>query len=267
MDDDYDYASVLLGTLVVAIVIVLYWLAAVKRSGRRDGAIQRAARKLRGTVLRDEVGGTFGLHFTIEGRPATIEYPTVGTPCTQVKVAMLRRSPGVCRILTNAVARERMKFIGARDIRIGDTRFDANWFVTARPESLAHRIFSEERRADVIESVRRLIPFGTPSVEITRDTLVVRVESFLDQTEPLQALAQTAIDFVGYILRLAPEEGIAWVAAGAGEAEVGLCPVCAAELTEEVVLCDKCKTPHHQECWTYVGQCSTYACKGKRYVA
>jgi len=53
----------------------------------------------------------------------------------------------------------------------------------------------------------------------------------------------------------------------AGEAEVGLCPVCATEMTDGVITCEKCRTPHHQECWTYVGQCSTYACKGKRFVA
>lgn len=265
--DDYDYGSVLLGTLAVAAVIFWYWFVAVKRSSRRGVTFQRVARKLKGNISRDEMGEPSGLQFTIEGRPASLEFETAGAWSTRVKVAMFRRSPGVCRILANAVAREQMKFIGSRDIRIGDPKFDGNWFVTARPESLAHRIFSEERRAQVIESVRRLIPFGTPSIEITRDSLIVRVGSILERAEDFQALAQTAIDFVGYILRLAPEEGIAWVAAGAGEEEVGLCPVCATEMTEGVVHCEKCRTPHHRECWTYVGQCSTYACKGKRFAA
>jgi hypothetical protein len=180
-------------------------------------------------------------------------------------VAMLRRSPGVFRVMPAEAARAEMKFVGAKDVRIGDPKFDAAWFVTSRPESLAHRIFAEDRRRDVIASVRRLSRYPRPSIEITRDTLRVSVACRLGGEYEILALAQTAIDFVGYLLRLGPEEGIAWLAPG--QSEPGLCPVCAAPLAEGVVLCDKCRTPHHEECWKYVGQCSTYACKGKRFVA
>jgi hypothetical protein len=259
-----DYASFILGLLFTITVTLTYWYFRVRRASRREGTFRRVARVLRGTVGVGDTLEPMALQFSIEGRPAMIEFEEVGVPSTRVKVAMFRRSPGVCRILANHVAREQLKFIGARDIRIGDGKFDAQWFVTARPESLAHRIFAEDRRAQVIESVRRLARIGVPSIEISRDSLVVRIDRVLERDDDLKVLAQTAIDFVGYILRLGPEEGIAWVAAG--EAEVGLCPVCAAEMTDGVILCEKCHTPHHEECWTYVGQCSTYACKGKRFV-
>lgn len=47
-------------------------------------------------------------------------------------------------------------------------------------------------------------------------------------------------------------------------ADAGLCMVCGDELDEgEVsVRCDVCETPHHEECWEYVGKCTTYACGG-----
>ncbi|MBI3854518.1 MAG: hypothetical protein HY293_02375 [Planctomycetes bacterium] len=269
MNDSLFYLVLVLG---IAAVIAI-WYARLRRSSREDAVFHRVAQQLGGKVNRADPLEPLALQFSIEGRPAMIEFegnPWLRLegnvpPSTRVKVSMSRRSPGVCRILANHVAREQMKFIGSRDIRIGDSRFDASWFVTARPESLAHRIFSEERREQVIESVRRLGRFSIPSIEITRDALVVRVDRILDREEDVLALAQTAIDFVGYLLRLGPEEGIAWLAGDA--AEVGLCPVCAAELAEGVVRCDKCGTPQHEECWKYVGQCSTYACKGKRFVA
>jgi hypothetical protein len=44
------------------------------------------------------------------------------------------------------------------------------------------------------------------------------------------------------------------------EPEKGICQVCAGEMTENVVYCAKCGTPHHEDCWTYAGQCSTFGC-------
>jgi len=206
--------------------------------------------------------GPGSAYFRIEGRHATIDYGPPEAPQTRVRVLMSRRSPGVFRILRLSKAR---RLWGARDIQVGNARFDRDWYITARPESLVSRIFTEDRFEQVMNSVDRLARFADPAVEITRDTLVVRAQEWISGEEDLTSLVSTASEFVGYLLRLGPEEGIAWVAGG--DAEPSICPVCAAAMEEAVVHCDKCRTPHHEECWTYVGQCSTYACKGKRWVA
>jgi hypothetical protein len=260
--DDVIFLISLVG--VLGGTVALWFIAHRWRRGW-ERTLRRAAYRLRGSVPVTDDFEIRTLQFSIEGHSATIDFTQGAEPYTRIKVAMLRRSPGVFRVLPSDAAREQMKFIGAKDIRIGDPRFDAAWFVTSRPENLAHRIFSDERRSDVIASVRRLSRYPRPSIEITRDTLRVSVAQWLGGEDDILALAQTAIDFVGYLLRLGPEEGIAWVAAG--DSDPGLCPVCAASLAEDVVQCDKCRTPHHEECWIYVGQCSTYACKGKRFVA
>ena len=195
--------------------------------------------------------------------PAMVEYGAAGTPSTRVRVLMPRRSPGVCRILRDRVAAA--QFLGSQDLKIGHPEFDRIWHITARPDSLAQRIFTEDRRDQVIESVLRIGGFPSPSIEITRDTLIVRANGMLMREEEILALAKTAIEFLDYLFNLGPEAGIAWVLGG--EAEPGLCPVCASLLAEGVIRCDKCRTPQHEECWVYVGQCSTYACKGKRFVA
>lgn len=40
------------------------------------------------------------------------------------------------------------------------------------------------------------------------------------------------------------------------------CQVCGVGLSAgPVVYCSKCKTPHHKDCWDYLGQCSTFACQ------
>ena len=38
------------------------------------------------------------------------------------------------------------------------------------------------------------------------------------------------------------------------------CPVCGSELNDEVITCHDCQTPHHKECWDYVGHCAIFGC-------
>jgi hypothetical protein len=41
------------------------------------------------------------------------------------------------------------------------------------------------------------------------------------------------------------------------------CGVCGDNLASEVVVCRRCNTPHHRECWEYGGGCATYGCGGR----
>lgn len=256
-----------LGNLSIGFVLFASFLGGIaiyhffhRLRNRRDSGLFRVAERLGGSVPPSDGLGFRSANFRIEGRHASIEFGELEPLQTRVRVLMGRRSPGVFRILLLDDSR---RLWGTRDIKVGNATFDRRWHITARPESLIRRIFSEDRIDQVVSSVERLAPFATPAIEITFDTLVVRVGGHQHREEDLDALVQTAVDFVGYVLHLAPEEGIAWVSDG----KAGLCPVCAAVMTEQVVRCDRCQTPHHAECWTYVGQCSTYACKGKRFVA
>lgn len=46
----------------------------------------------------------------------------------------------------------------------------------------------------------------------------------------------------------------------------GLCRVCGAELTDKLMLCQRCETPHHQDCWDYNGGCAIYGCQVRTHV-
>lgn len=41
------------------------------------------------------------------------------------------------------------------------------------------------------------------------------------------------------------------------------CGVCGDPFGADVVRCSLCETPHHAECWSYMGGCTTYACEGR----
>jgi hypothetical protein len=45
----------------------------------------------------------------------------------------------------------------------------------------------------------------------------------------------------------------------------GECQVCGEKMESRVIFCAKCRTPHHEECWSYVAQCSTFGCREIRF--
>lgn len=47
-----------------------------------------------------------------------------------------------------------------------------------------------------------------------------------------------------------------------GPAEDLVCQICGGELGEDAVPCSGCQTPHHGDCWEFMGRCSTYGCEG-----
>lgn len=49
------------------------------------------------------------------------------------------------------------------------------------------------------------------------------------------------------------------------EAAGAECQVCGAKMGQGGVFCARCRTPHHEECWRYTGQCSTYGCREIRF--
>jgi hypothetical protein len=46
----------------------------------------------------------------------------------------------------------------------------------------------------------------------------------------------------------------------------GDCPVCLEKMDSRVVYCATCRTPSHEECWSYMGMCSTYGCREIRFL-
>ncbi len=71
-----------------------------------------------------------------------------------------------------------------------------------------------------------------------------------------------AARFLRVALKHRPEETAAPMSV---DAAAGVCQVCSEKMETRVVYCGKCRTPHHEECWSYVGQCSTYGCREIRF--
>jgi len=251
---------VALGVVIVTIVV---WVI-VSNQRSKAGFLEAAARRLKGTMVPAGLLRHPRVDFSLAGRPARVEFVPAGEDDqggTRVRV-FLKDSPGTLHILPDGFGQSFLKMFGAQDLEIGDRAFDAAYVVKATPESLAAQVFSADRRAKAIAAVRRLEGLTEPRIQLTLDQLRVEVREELGSVEALVRLVKTAEEFLGF-LKVAPpvagiELGPVRIAPGSS------CPVCGTALERGIVRCETCQAPHHQECWRYVGQCSIYACSGKR---
>ena len=44
----------------------------------------------------------------------------------------------------------------------------------------------------------------------------------------------------------------------------GQCPVCRHRAGDDPALCTRCGTPHHRDCWSYLGYCGLFGCGERR---
>jgi len=132
------------------------------------------------------------------------------------------------------------------------------------PEELADWIFAPQRRDEALGTVRRLSRYGRVSVAMRAGSLEVRVGACLMDEASIRGLLRTASELIGYMLTPPGECGIRWVDA---RPLAGSCPVCATLLAHPVTRCGRCDTPHHEQCWDYLGRCAVYGCEPRRRVA
>ncbi|MBV8880604.1 MAG: hypothetical protein JO332_11600 [Planctomycetaceae bacterium] len=154
------------------------------------------------------------------------------------------------------------------DVRLGDPEFDARYVVKANDERFA-RDFLDGAARQAVEDLRRLTGNDRILVSLNPSRLMIRKESVIDAPETLESLA----DLGG---RLHDRVDLLWQRASGIEildepetpAATGdvVCQICGSKIEPEAkVVCRRCGTPHHEDCWAFNGRCSTYACGEKRF--
>ena len=161
---------------------------------------------------------------------------------------------------------------GTRLVRLGEPEFDRYFVVQANDPEMAVAFLSPDVRRAVVTLLRMAPPAGM-LVSINPERMLVQVDR--DLAKLPDALLLTVRESLaahdglkrGVASRLG--EGIAIVRAGPTEDdEVGppVCKVCGDPILHPGVLCAVCRTPHHGDCWEFVGSCSIYGCTGKQSV-
>ncbi len=162
---------------------------------------------------------------------------------------------------------------GTRFVRIGDQEFDRGYVVQANDPDMA-REFLTPAVCWSIGNLHRLGPPNGMLVSINPERLLVQVDRNLGQNSDSLALAVREALFIhdglqeGVAARM--NVGISIVSAGSAAVEDAgppICKVCGEAIVTPGVLCATCRTPHHRDCWEFVGACSIYGCNGKQSVS
>ncbi|HVR86536.1 MAG TPA: RING finger protein [Planctomycetota bacterium] len=158
----------------------------------------------------------------------------------------------------------------ANDIPTGQSEFDARYVVKANDEKFAREYLDGATRT-AVEDLRSLLGNDRILVSMNPSRLMIRKESVIDSSETLEALA-------GLSGRLHDRIDLFWQRASGIEiledpvapdaAAEAVCQICGSKITAETkVVCRRCSTPHHEDCWEFNGRCSTYACGEKRFAS
>ena len=165
-------------------------------------------------------------------------------------------------LLPETISDDLKRFIGMQDIKIGSREFDARFVIQS-------------------SDVERVVKFLTPEVQSAIMSLgpettlhLVNGQARLEKKVDLHRTTgfnDVVNDFVAAYFLMRDDVGnssssISVMAVNLAQTEA-TCMVCGEVVSDRKVYCRSCDTPHHQECWEYLGQCSTYGCGQKKWRA
>ena len=260
------YAMIRLG------VKTLGWI-----TGTRFRAYKQLASRYRGRYENRGLSDPPTVSFTHNGSTVRVglapQVPGQPTfPRTRVVVRFARGLPFRLELAPYARPSPAQPPKGTRPVRVGDAEFDRSFIVQANDPEMARDFLTAPVRW-AIANLLKLAPPGGMLVSINPERMLVQVDRNLGASVDSLALgvreALTIHDGLqnGVASRLG--EGVAIVAAGPASPEDAgppMCKVCGDPISNvgsPKVFCSTCRTPHHRDCWEFIGACSVFGCKGK----
>ena len=195
-------------------------------------------------------------------------------PRTRVVVRFAQGLPFRCELAPANRPSPPQQPRGTRFAKSGIDTFDNDFFVMANDPELVREFLRSETVRASIENLRRLAPPSGMLISVNPERLLVQVDrnlglnaNFLEWAVREALVVHDALH-AGVLARMA--EGISIVAVNLAEPEDSdppVCKVCGEAIAGAHVLCVACKTPHHRDCWMFIGGCSVFGCQGKHSLA
>lgn len=157
--------------------------------------------------------------------------------------------------------------VALEDLEVGDPEFDPRFVVKSSDAEFPRQFFDRTTRR-VVEDLRAL--GGTDQVLVSANSsrLMVRKPGVLPGSAELQLFTElTGQIFDRLMVFWQKQSGIELMDEPEDPAAEIRCQICGTPIPgENRVNCRKCRTPHHEDCWTFNEGCATYACGEKRFV-
>ena len=155
--------------------------------------------------------------------------------------------------------------MGSDVLTVGEPEFELAYIVRSDDPHFARSLLGAEAR-DLLEAGRKIGSGGRLRLNIDRLRMRLRKEEALSKPQDLVALARVGQGLLERVREaVESREAVQYFDAPASSTEKPACPVCGAAVADERVLCRRCRTPHHRECWEYARGCSMFACGETRF--
>lgn len=160
---------------------------------------------------------------------------------------------------------------GTRPVPSGLPAFDRAFTARANDPEIAQRFLLSESVRTAIETLRRLAPPTGMLLSVNPERLLVQVDRNLGQSlhhldlavrDALvlhDALVASVTAVVGSGVEIMPQSDND----RDDLADEPGCEVCGDPITGTHVVCTRCHTPFHRDCWEFVGGCSTFGCNNR----
>ena len=160
------------------------------------------------------------------------------------------------------------KFIGMQDLQIGNPQFD-NVFVLQSSDPM---YLAEVLNHDAQQILLNIRAYHDLNLNVFNGVYQLGITIDRFEARKIIELVSAYLTLRNYSMRTLKAHPIyeAEIAdpvlhlANIKE-QLANCLVCGTEVVDDRVHCQKCKTPHHKECWGYFGGCSRYGCGSTRY--
>lgn len=160
---------------------------------------------------------------------------------------------------------------GTRRVEVDEPHFNRAYVVHANDQEIARDFLTPVVQL-AVNRMHELAHQGGMLISVSPERMLVQVDRDLGVEVDLLAWAVRDSLLLHDALIEAVEkrlkQGVAIIEGSPDDPpalDPVVCKVCGDAITEGVVMvCETCKTPHHRDCWNYVGGCSIYGCQGKK---
>jgi hypothetical protein len=256
------------GVLVlIALALVVQGIQSHSLASRRRGVYSGLAKRFKGQFTVSTWGGKASLWFRHGNAPILIRRFKASRAFWKSGAATQFSAPWLDhRMHVVIVAREWASTVrrNSRDksVSLGHADLDQAFVAFSRRPDLAPGFL----HTDALAYAQRFIwPYRNGfRLRLYNGRLTIETRAPVESAQEYEGFIRFCIELFDQA-QATREAGIAY--ANVGEAQIvsnAKCPVCSEALTTMVV-CKRCRTPHHEDCWNYYGGCSVYGCRETAY--
>ena len=187
-----------------------------------------------------------------------------GNRCTQMQI----RWPDFhlrAEIRPAGQALEATSLRGMKAVTSGDDDFDRQFLIRGDDEQEVRQLLTDGVRWQ-IQRLRDLIDDDGLYILITHGRIYIQKPRLVRRYANLKHLVQRSFELYDQAM-ITQAVGIEFVDSDEAQSLDGvICKVCGESIESDLVFCQRCKTPHHGECWHYAGACSVYGCQERTYL-